>query len=197
MNIGIDIDDTISDTYEILFGYAQKFTIEDLGKSAEVKRIETPTHNVIEVMHRWNRKEFDDFFNKYYAECISKVNIKPFAKEVITKLAEKNNIILITARWNLENVDVRQMTKEWLKRNEIPYTKIITDAQDKASIAKENEIELFIDDSFENCTKVSDVGIKSFVMETRTNTSYEDKRITRVYSWPHIYQEYQKLINKN
>ena len=30
MNIGIDIDDTISDTYATLFPYAQKYTVEDL-----------------------------------------------------------------------------------------------------------------------------------------------------------------------
>lgn len=195
MNIGIDIDDTISETYEMLFGYAQKYTIEDLGKSGEIQRIETPTHHVIEVMHKWDKGEFDKFFEKYYAEFLEKVNIKPFAKDVIQKLSENNKIILITARWELKNTNVTEITKEWLKRNEVPYDKIITDAQDKASIAKENSIDLFIDDSFENCKKVSDNGIKSFVMETRTNTKYNDERITRVYSWPHIYQEYKKLIN--
>ena len=29
MNIGIDIDDTISETFETLLPYAQKYTIED------------------------------------------------------------------------------------------------------------------------------------------------------------------------
>ena len=32
MRIGIDIDDTISNTYDILFNYAQKYTIEDIKK---------------------------------------------------------------------------------------------------------------------------------------------------------------------
>lgn len=196
MNIGIDIDDTISETYEMLFAYAQKYTIEELGKSGEITRIETPTHHVIEVMHNWNQEEFDNFFEKYHGEIIEKLNIKPFANEVIQKLSENNKIILITARWELENISVTELTKKWLKEKGVHYDKIITDAQDKALIAKENNIDLFIDDSFENCRKVSDVGIKSFVMETRTNTSYKDDRITRVYSWPHIYQEYQKLIAK-
>ncbi len=31
MIIGIDIDDTISDTYAYIFPYAQKYTIEELG----------------------------------------------------------------------------------------------------------------------------------------------------------------------
>ncbi len=31
-------------------------------------------------------------------------------------------------------------------------------------------------------------------METKTNTSFEDERITRIYSWPHLYQEYEKFL---
>ena len=32
MKIGIDIDDTIANTHDILFSYAQKYTAEDLKK---------------------------------------------------------------------------------------------------------------------------------------------------------------------
>ena len=38
MNIGIDIDDTIANTYEVLFNYAQKYTIEDLKRSGKINR---------------------------------------------------------------------------------------------------------------------------------------------------------------
>ena len=36
MNIGIDIDDTISETFETLLPYAQKYTIEDLKRKSEI-----------------------------------------------------------------------------------------------------------------------------------------------------------------
>ena len=36
MNIGIDIDDTISETFETLLPYAQKYTIEDLKRESKI-----------------------------------------------------------------------------------------------------------------------------------------------------------------
>ena len=36
MNIGIDIDDTISETFETLLPYAQKYTIEALKKESKI-----------------------------------------------------------------------------------------------------------------------------------------------------------------
>ena len=36
MNIGIDIDDTISNTHDVLFSYAQMYTIKDLKR--EIKQ---------------------------------------------------------------------------------------------------------------------------------------------------------------
>ena len=32
MIIGIDIDDTITDTYEVMMGYAQEYTLDVLGR---------------------------------------------------------------------------------------------------------------------------------------------------------------------
>ena len=37
MNIGIDIDDTISETFETLLPYAQKYTIQDLKRESKIK----------------------------------------------------------------------------------------------------------------------------------------------------------------
>ena len=36
MNIGIDIDDTISETYETFFTYAQKYILEDLKRNIDI-----------------------------------------------------------------------------------------------------------------------------------------------------------------
>ena len=54
MNIGIDIDDTISETYATLLEYAQKYTIEELKRSPIIKSFNTEDHLYIENMHNWN-----------------------------------------------------------------------------------------------------------------------------------------------
>ncbi len=195
MNIGIDIDDTISDTYNTIIPYAQKYTIEDLKRSGDINnRYGTITHKYIQFMHGWNKEEDLGFWDKYYEEMISSVKVKPFAKEIIEKLHKDNKIIIITARWEKENKTIQPITLKWLKDNEIPYDKIIFDSHEKLETAKENKIDLFIDDSFKNCKDVSEGGIKTFIMDAMLNRAYNDEKITRVYSWPHIYQEYENIL---
>lgn len=195
MNIGIDIDDTISDTYNTMIPYAQKYTIEDLKRSGDInKKYETITHKYIQFMHGWNEKEDLGFWDKYYEEMVSAVKVKPFAREIMEKLHKDNKIIIITARWEKENKTIQPITLKWLKDNKIPYDKIIFDSHDKLKIAKENDIDLFIDDSIKNCKDVSEGGIKTFIMDAMLNRTYSDEKITRVYSWPHIYQEYENIL---
>ena len=87
MNIGIDIDDTISETFEILIPYSQKYTTQDLKREAVIdlkKRSEN--HFYIEGINGWSREEYKEFWRKYYPEMMEQVNIKKFASEVINKL---------------------------------------------------------------------------------------------------------------
>ena len=39
MNIGVDIDDTISNSFEIIFGDSQIFDIEEMNGTGKVKNI--------------------------------------------------------------------------------------------------------------------------------------------------------------
>lgn len=194
MNIGIDIDDTISESYEILFPYAQKYTIEELKRNASIEGKNEATHMYIETMHNWNNEEADKFWNTYYEKMLPQIKVKAFAVETIKKLAENNKIILITARWEDEKGTIQKITEKWLEKNNIVYDKLIVNAQEKLKIARENNIDLFIDDSFKNCSEVSNGGIKTFIMDSKVNAAYNDEKITRVYSWPHVYQEYEKIV---
>ena len=195
MNIGIDIDDTISETFETLLPYAQKYTIEDLKRESKVKiDSNMANHFYIVYMNGWNEQEAMDFWSKYYAEILREVNIKKFAKEVINKLKQEGHkIYLITARWDMPNDDVKEITRKWLEENKVEYDKLIINASDKLQLAKENNIDIFIDDSFKNCKTIADnTKAKVYMMTSRVNGSFEDENIKRVYSWPEIYD----LINR-
>lgn len=187
MRIGIDMDDTIADTYEVAFAYAQKYTINELGRSGKIENFKAEHHFYLKNMHHWNDEEEMNFFKLYYEEMIRQIKPFTFAVETIGKLKEEGNqIILITARWPAGNFDERQVTLDWLKENHIPYDEIVLDAENKAKVALERKLDVFIDDSFKNCTEVANAGIKTYIMNTRTNQGLEDKNITRVFSWPDI-----------
>lgn len=196
MVIGFDIDDTITDTFGVMFGYGQKFTIEDLGKSAKlVKTTGFTNHLYCQEMHGWNEEESDKFLKKYYKKMLEETQPFMFAIDTIKKLKDAGNkIVLITARWDYEEISVRELTKKWLEEQQIPYDVLVVNATTKKDAAIENKLDIFVDDSFENCKSVADVGIKTYIMDTRCNKGLEDHRIERVYSWPHLDQMLRKEI---
>lgn len=189
MNIGIDIDDTISETFETLLPYSQKYTIEDLKKESNIKfRDDLNNHFYIEYMNDWNEEEAKEFWEKYYAEMLKQLNIKKFASEVINKLKrEGNKIYLITARWEMRTDNVKEITQKWLKDNDIQYDALFLNAEDKLQLVEENNINIFIDDSFNNCKKIADnTNVKVYMMNSRVNANFNDEKIKRVFSWPEI-----------
>ena len=198
MNIGIDIDDTISNTYEYLFPYAQIYTLDELNKEIKDVNRNAITHMYISTFHNWSKEEQKDFFIKYYDKIIKQVKPKLYAVDIINKLREEGHkIYLITARFQMNNFDVELETKRWLKENNIQYDKFIMNAQDKVSIAKQNNIDIFVDDAIKNCADMADTGIKTFIMDSIINLNYQNDKLTRVYSWPHLYQEISNLKEVN
>lgn len=196
MNIGIDIDDTISETFETLLPYAQKYTIEDLKRKTEINMNQDfLDHFYIVKMNGWKEQETISFWNKYYGEILKKVNIKKFAAEVINKLKQEGNkIYFITARWDMPNDNIQEITKQWLKKNNVEYDELIINASDKLQLIKEKNIDVFIDDSFKNCKNIAEnSNTKVYMMTSRVNGTFNHEKITRVYSWPEIYS----LIKEN
>lgn len=190
MNIGIDIDDTISETFETLLPYAQKYTIEDLKKESKIYiKDEYANHFYIVYMNGWNEQEAMNFWNRYYAEILREVNIKKFASEVINKLKQEGHkIYLITARWDMPKDNVKDITKQWLIENNIEYDELIINASDKLKLVEEKNIDIFIDDSFNNCKNiVENSNTKAYMMTSRVNGSFSHEKIKRVYSWPEVY----------
>ena len=190
MNIGIDIDDTIAETFETLLPYSQKYTIEDLKRKSNINlRGDLSNHFYIVYVNGWNEPEAIAFWEKYYAEILRNLNIKKFAAEVINKLKQEgHNIYLITARWDMRVDNVREITKKWLEDNNVKYDELILNASDKLKIAKEKNIDIFIDDSFNNCKSIKDeTSAKVYLMNTKMNESLNDDNIKRVYSWPEVY----------
>lgn len=197
MNIGIDIDDTIANTYDVLFNYAQNYTINDINKEIKDINRNSNTHMYCKDFHEWNEIEEKKFFDKYYQEMLISVKPKMFAVENIKKLQENgNNIYLITARFLADNFAVENLTTEWLKKYNIPYNELILNAQNKVNIAKDKNIDVFIDDSIKNCIEMAQSGIKTYMMDSMVNRDFEiSYNIERVYSWPHLYQKIENYKN--
>ena len=200
MIIGIYIDDTITDTYEVTFNYAQDYTINVLKRDGQIHEIDCNTHMYAKSLCGWKDDEDIDFFRMYYERIINETKPKTLALEYLNKLHEDGNkIVIITARWETDYIDVKKLTEEWIKKYNIPCDKLIINAENKGVAALEENVDVFIDDSYRNCKAISNLGIKTYIMDTRVNRNLNDEKIKRVYSWPHFYkelEEYKKEANK-
>lgn len=199
MNIGIDIDDTISNSFETYFPDSQIYDIEKMNGTGKVKDIgKIPSHKYIETMYEWDEKSTYEFWSIYFEKVLKEATVKDHAAEVIKKLKEDgNNIYIITARYEQEGIDsVRRLTEEWLKNNNIVYDELIMDADNKLEVAQKYNIDVFIDDSLVNCKDVSKGNTKVLQYVGIGNVLTEDKDIQKVYSWPQIYNIIGKNNNK-
>lgn len=186
MRIGIDLDDTITKTDEILFKYAKMYNEEE-KILFKINRGEWDWNKAF----GWNEENIKEFFSKYLKSIYEEAEIKENAKERINKLKDDGNeIIIITARDTKSLKEVHDVCKDWLINNKINVDKIVVDGEDKAQKCLENKIDIFIDDNICNCENVyNNLKIPVLLMNSRYNKEYQNPNIKRVYNWNEIYNE--------
>ena len=157
MRIAVDFDDTIVDT----------------------------TKKVREYLNRYNLEEFEDieektkFYIKHIDDITKDLELKPYAKEVLNELSKNNELYIITARSDYYSKNVKLLTKEFIKNNNLPIKDIYFDCfeEGKAIMCDKLNIDLFIDDYINNCLEVKNRGIKVLLF----NSEYEG--LDNVNSW--------------
>ena len=189
MNIGIDIDDTICNTYEIFLPYLKKYMEEELGREYYFDLNDKSDY--YKLVKRFGITEDEDskFWEKYFPCIIEDVVPKSNSVEVIKKIKEEGNkIFLITARYAVEGYDVEGKTREWLEKNNILYDKLIINSHNKLEIAERENIDIFIDDSIRNCSMLLEGNIKTYMYTTEYNEFFKNEKLNRVYSWNEFYE---------
>ena len=196
MNIGIDIDDTISNSFETYFEDSQIYDIETMKGTGKVKDLgKIPSDNIIETMYDWDDEATLKFWDKYFIKVLKYSTPRFFASEAIKKLKEEgNNIYIITARYEQDGINegVKNLTVKWLKTNNIYYDELIMNADDKLEVSKKYNIDVFIDDSLKNCIEVSKGDIKVLHYAGLANFLVDTGAIPNVYSWQQIYDLLKK-----
>lgn len=195
MVIGIDIDDTTVVTVESMVKYGDKYDTEVLNREAKKDNLgKIKDRYYMKALYGWTEEEKFAFFDMYYKNVLEECYPLPNASEIINKLKQEGNeIIFITARLtNIKNCETENITKETFRKYNIPYDKLIMNVDDKLKFCKENDVEVFIEDSYETCKSLQENGIKAYLMTTKMNRNIVDDKIERVSSWDEVYE---KIIN--
>jgi uncharacterized HAD superfamily protein len=176
MKIGIDIDDTITNSYDLI-----------ISKLCEVSNINKDYIINNKLSYRDLYKEnitpsFLDFSCNTYESIIPTVDLKNNVKEVIDELHNMGYIIeIVTARNHTEYKDPYQISYDYLTSNNIYFDKINVNVHDKGIFCKENNIDILIDDSVRNVTNAYNMGIKTILFENIYNK--HTNRFTKAKDW--------------
>lgn len=180
MRIGIDIDDTVTYTFEHLQPYIAEYfgvTLEELIE----KNISYST-----LPPEWQKRE-TEFGRVVYDKVILYGTAKEGAAEYIAKLKEEGHeIIFITARTNRVYTDAQGISKEQLRRNNIPFDKVIC-TEEKAEYCAKEGIDILIDDTISHCESVLQYNIPAILFNGKANKDKETS-LRRVDTWAEIYE---------
>jgi hypothetical protein len=173
MKIGIDIDNTICSTDEVI----------DIKIKEYIKE-----HGMSQEEFFGDSSNMDKFYKEKILEVIAEDPVKDDFLRVLNKLKVNNEIIIVTAR-NEKLVKIyqsmRQATKDWLAKNNIYYDKYFDDAyiEGKVKVCKDEAIDIIIDDDINNYIAFKENGIKTLLFDDRGK--YLDV-VDRVGSWKEV-----------
>lgn len=172
MKIGIDIDDTITDSYDII-----------TSAYAYCAHADKKIFNKLSYLELENKfPNYKDFTIKAFTKIIPHAKLKSKVKEVIDELHNMGYTIeIITARNNTEYPDPYGISYDYLKKNNIYFDRLNVSIANKGAFCKENNIDILIDDSIENLENAKEYGIKTILFNNCFNENVEG--YTRANSW--------------
>lgn len=193
MNIGIDIDNVISNFNEVLL---DRFLKHD--KTLRNTGILNNEKYITEGMFDWTEEELKSFYDNIIEDVAVNLDLINDSKKYIDKLkSEGYKIYIITGRDNGEYKDPYNMTVNWLNNHGIYYDKLIlTNAKkyDKYLECKNNDIDIFIDDSKNMCDECTKNGVHTLLFSTPYNK--DNSNLTVVEHWEDIYNYIKKYKMK-
>lgn len=183
MKIGIDIDDTITDIQGELLNKALEY-----DKSLRNTGIIYPERKYIGQRFDWSNEEKEYFLGKIRWNVMDNARLRDGVIESLTLLKEEGHeIVFITARSDRYVEEPYSKTYNWLKKNNIPFDKLIVNALNKGNVCKEEKIDVFIDDQENNCNLTYDFGIKTIFFNINNNEIKNDYIVA--YNWVDIFNK--------
>ncbi len=185
MKIGIDIDGVILDYERVLKTYGELYDYIELNKKGLVNKHE----QYLRDRYNWTNEERMNFINKYFVKLSKKAELIPGAKDVIEMLQkEGNQFIIISARgYTLE--EMQEDAQKKLDEEGLKFDKYYWKQEDKVEIAKKENIDVMIDDTYQVCKKLAENKVKTIYFRDKNMKILEENEyLKEVSNWGEIYR---------
>ena len=198
MKIGFDIDGIMTDNDKIQLETAKKY----LGKKYNLDIYDKSGKGLKEI-YNCSAKEEKKFWTYYTLRKLLKEKPRDGIVETIKKLKEEGNQLYIitsraeTTKKNIKGFIMRFLTKKWLKKNGIEYDDILfcsieNSPIDKRRVCEEKEIEIMVEDTYENILEISK-NCNVIAISNNNNTKYDYKNTIMVNSSEKVYNAVQEI----
>ena len=179
MIIGIDLDDTITNSFEDLMPIFAKFFNFDLEYCIENKY----SYNNFPVDLKDKQKEFFKYLKEN--RLLGKITVKEDVVQVLKELHDLGfKIIIITSRNDSLLPDAYIETKNYLDQNGITYDELYCE-HDKHKILVSEDVDVFIDDSLKGLLYNKDACTHHILFNSALNIQ-EKTDFKRASSWCEI-----------
>ncbi|MDD6276705.1 MAG: hypothetical protein PUB20_07780 [Clostridia bacterium] len=175
MNIGVDIDDTLTNSFD----YFLPFVAEYFGADEDELKAKNISYGTLPP--EWDKYK-NDFGKAYYDKVTPDTPFKPDAAWGINRLREAGHkIIIITHRSTEFYTNPYETTRNELDKGNICYDKLIC-TTDKATACVSENVSVLIDDLPENCLSAKEHGVHSILFNSKGNKDFKTY-LPRVNNW--------------
>lgn len=187
MRIGIDIDDTTTNSTKTIRKYIEKY-----GNNYSSDNYMKDNMDII-LRGFFETDVVKNFFKDNAIRMATEMEVKEDAPGIINKLHDDGHeIYFVTARSDNSYGDAKTFCENYLKNHNIHFDKVITGQLFKIDVCKENNIDLLIDDGVDTCDELNKIGLKALLFTSELN---QDKTTIspRVSNWYEAYEYIQNL----
>lgn len=188
MKIGIDIDDTVSKSNELLVEEALRFDGEYLNDRGFKNK---EAYSFREMLY-WTEDDVIAFLDHIRGSnlLLSTEPIEDSIKYINKLYEEGNEIYFITKRDN--RIRMKNMTKKWLKKYNYKYHKVYFNIKDKAEFVKKNNIDILIDNDVPTAKKCLE--LKQDYILKQDGYNYKNEGYNMIDKWTDIYKYIEKKV---
>ena len=157
MIIGIDIDDTLTNTKEMQSTYWKEYHHNNPNPDY--------TDEIPQNINTFGFKYIEDYWD-IYREKLFYPTFKDNASLIVNKLKDDGyTLCVITSRPDYKYKDLHKRLEEWFKDNNIPITTIYTNIKNKGHYCKKKKIDILIDNDIAQIEEANKYNIKTILFD--------------------------------
>ena len=162
MRIAVDIDDTLNAVDRVR--YAGEYIRR---KNLPFRLVDENAH-MLEKVYDWSHDDVLEFVHDGGITAFTDAPARKGAKEVLERWRSAGfHVTVLTSRVAEWFGNPEKLSRDWLEKRHIPYDGLVASCADKGAYCAQNNIDILIDDSVEQCLSAQGKGVYAVLAVSR------------------------------